>query len=95
MTGASQKPVRLRIRDDQVSILPAGELWGQDAMEALETLASVEARGTSSMVIGPAGERLSRIATIQTASSSVCGQGGLGAVMGSKRLKAMTTCAFL
>lgn len=90
VTGASQQPVRLRIRDDEVSILPADELWGQDAMDALETLASTEGKGIHSMVIGPAGERLSRIATIQTASSSACGQGGFGAVMGSKRLKAIS-----
>jgi aldehyde:ferredoxin oxidoreductase len=38
------------------------------------------------LVIGPSGERLSRIATIQTASSSAAGQGGFGGVMGSKRL---------
>jgi aldehyde:ferredoxin oxidoreductase len=43
-----------------------------------------------SLVIGPAGERLSRIATIHTASSSACGQGGFGAVMGSKKVKAVS-----
>ena len=42
------------------------------------------------LVIGPAGERLSRIATIQTTSSSTAGQGGFGGVMGSKQLKAIS-----
>ena len=42
------------------------------------------------LTIGPAGENLSRIATIHTASTSVAGQGGFGAVMGSKKLKAIT-----
>jgi aldehyde:ferredoxin oxidoreductase len=94
ITGAAETPVRIRIRDDEVSILPADELWGQDVMDTLETLASMEGKGEGkgvrSLVIGPAGERLSRIATIQTGSSSACGQGGFGAVMGAKNLKAIS-----
>ena len=90
VTGASETPVRIRIHDDEVSILPADELWGSDTMEALEVLAPGGSRGARSLVIGPAGERLSRIATIHTASSSACGQGGFGAVMGSKKLKAIS-----
>jgi aldehyde:ferredoxin oxidoreductase len=90
VTGGSETPVRIRIHDDEVSILPADDLWGQDAMDTLEALASAEGKGVRSLVIGPAGERLSRIATIQTSSSSACGQGGFGAVMGSKKLKAIS-----
>jgi aldehyde:ferredoxin oxidoreductase len=90
VTGAAETPVRVRIRDDEVSILPADELWGQDAMDALEALAAAEGKGVRCLAIGPAGERLSRIATIQAASSSACGQGGFGAVMGSKNLKAIS-----
>ena len=90
VTGAAETPVRLRIRDDEVSILPAEALWGLDTMDTLQALESAEGQGVRSLVIGPAGERLSRIATIQTASSSACGQGGFGAVMGSKRLKAVS-----
>ena len=90
VTGAAERPVQVRIRDDEVSILPADELWGLDIMDALETLESTEGKGVRSLVIGPAGERLSRIATIQTASSSAAGQGGFGGVMGSKKLKAIS-----
>ncbi len=90
VTGASDRPVRIRIRGDQVSILPAGEVWGLDTTDALEALAAAEGQGVRALTIGPAGERLSRIATIHTASSSASGQGGLGAVMGSKNLKAIT-----
>jgi aldehyde:ferredoxin oxidoreductase len=90
VTGAADVPVRIRIRDDRVSILPAGDLWGLDALDALEALAAVEGKGTYSLTIGPAGEHLSRIATIQTDTSSACGQGGFGAVMGAKRLKAIS-----
>jgi aldehyde:ferredoxin oxidoreductase len=90
ITGASEEPVRVRIRDDEVTILSAKELWGQDALDTLELLEGIDGKGTRSLAIGPAGERLSRIATIQTASSSACGQGGFGAVMGSKKLKAVS-----
>jgi len=90
VTGAADTPVRIGIRDDEVSILPAGEFWGLDTMDTLEALEAVEGKGVRSLVIGPAGERLSRIATIQTASSSAAGQGGFGGVMGSKQLKAIS-----
>lgn len=90
VTGASDTPVRILIRDDEVRILPAEELWGQDALDTLEALEATEGKGVRSLAIGPAGERLSRIATIQTASSSACGQGGFGAVMGAKKLKAVS-----
>jgi aldehyde:ferredoxin oxidoreductase len=90
VTGASETPVRILIRDDEVSILPADELWGRDALDTLEALEAAEGKGTRSLTIGQAGERLSHIATIQTASSSACGQGGFGAVMGSKKLKAIS-----
>jgi aldehyde:ferredoxin oxidoreductase len=89
VTGASETPVRIHICDDEVSVLPADELWGMDTFEALEALGS-EGKGVRSLVIGPAGERLSRLATIHTASSSACGQGGFGAVMGAKKLKAVS-----
>jgi aldehyde:ferredoxin oxidoreductase len=90
VTGAAEAPVRIRIRDDEVSILPADDLWGLDTMDTLEALGSAEGKEGRALVIGPAGERLSRIATIQTASASACGHGGFGAVMGSKKLKAIS-----
>jgi aldehyde:ferredoxin oxidoreductase len=90
ITGAADKPVHLLIRDDEVQMLPAGELWGLDTLQTLETLESAVGGGVRSLVIGPAGERLSRIATIHTASSSACGHGGFGAVMGAKKLKAVS-----
>ena len=90
VTGAAEAPVRIGIRDDEISILPANDLWGLDTMETLQAIESSEGKGVRSLVIGPAGERLSRIATIHTASSSACGQGGFGAVMGSKKLKAIS-----
>ncbi len=90
VTGASEKPVRILIVDDEVSILPANELWGQDTIDTQQALQELHGKAARTLTIGPAGERLSRIATVQTATSSVAGQGGFGAVMGSKKLKAVT-----
>jgi aldehyde:ferredoxin oxidoreductase len=90
VTGAADKPVRLRIVDDTVEVLDADDLWGLDIFDALEALDAAEGRGAYHLTIGPAGERLSRIATIQSASSTAAGQGGFGAVMGAKKLKAIS-----
>lgn len=90
VTGASDRPVRIDIRDDTVRILPADDLWGLDTAETLQAIASSGGREVRALAIGPAGERLSRIATIHAAVASACGQGGLGAVMGSKHLKAIS-----
>ena len=90
VTGASESPVQILIRDDEVGILPADELWGLDCIEAQEAAQAAHGTHIKTLAIGPAGERLSRIATIQTATTSVAGQGGFGAVMGSKKLKAIS-----
>ena len=90
VTGASESPVRILVAGDEVSVLPAEELWGLDTIETQETIQGTDGKLACSLVIGPSGERLSRIATIQTGASSVAGQGGFGAVMGSKKLKAIT-----
>jgi aldehyde:ferredoxin oxidoreductase len=90
ITGASETPVRILIRDDEVSLIPADDLWGTDALEVQERIEAADGPQVKTLTIGPAGENLSRIATIHTGSTSVAGQGGFGAVMGSKRLKAVT-----
>jgi aldehyde:ferredoxin oxidoreductase len=90
VTGASDAPVRIAIDGDEVSVHPARELWGMDTIETQQALQETHGKLARTLAIGPAGERLSRIATIQTATSSVAGQGGFGAVMGAKKLKAIT-----
>jgi aldehyde:ferredoxin oxidoreductase len=86
--GKSADPVYLSIRDEDVSIKNADNLWGVDAFETQQALLSNET-GASTLVIGPAGENLSRISVILTETNSAAGQGGFGAVMGSKNLKAI------
>jgi aldehyde:ferredoxin oxidoreductase len=88
--GQAKEPVYLWIRDDQVEILPAGHLWGKytaDTQRALrQELGDERVRVAQ---IGPAGERLSSIAAVMHDICRAAGRTGLGAVMGSKNLKAV------
>ncbi len=90
VTGTSDTMVHVLIRDDEVSILPAEEYRGLDCLAVQQRIRADHGQQVRTLSIGPAGERLSRIATVQTASTSVAGQGGFGAVMGSKGLKALS-----
>jgi aldehyde:ferredoxin oxidoreductase len=85
ITGRSPQPVILFIDGDSISIEPAGELWGANRSEVLAVLGE---RG-SVACIGKAGERGALIAAIMHDRGSAAGRGGLGAVMGSKLLKAI------
>jgi aldehyde:ferredoxin oxidoreductase len=87
--GQAERPVSLAIDDARVQILPADDLWGQSTMEAMETLLARSAPGSRAMAIGPAGENLVPIATVFADGDASC-SGGMGAVMGAKRLKAIT-----
>lgn len=88
ITGRSLKPTCLVVEPDGVRFLDARELWGQTIPVAQEILARKLRPGFRSAVIGPAGENLVRFATISH-DGRHAGRGGLGAVMGSKRLKAV------
>jgi len=90
VTGASATPVYLYIKDDVVEIRDAAHLWGKEIMET-EELLKVEAGERLARVceIGPGGERLVRYAGIVNDYKDIAGRAGLGAVMGSKKLKAI------
>lgn len=87
--GKAEKPVCLSIRDEDVEIKDAAGLWGVDTFEAQRVLMTDEPEA-SVLVIGPAGENLSRVAVILNETKFAAGQGGFGAVMGSKNLKAIS-----
>ena len=90
VTGAAAKPVYLFIKDDQVEIRDASHLWGLEIMDTEEKLkAEVGERLARVCEIGPAGENLVRIAGIVNDYKDIAGRAGLGAVMGSKKLKAI------
>jgi len=90
VVGKADKPVYLSIHNEDVEIRDAGSLWGLDTFETQNALEGSHPRATV-LTIGPAGENLSRIAIITTETSGAAGQGGYGAVMGSKNLKAIVT----
>lgn len=86
--GKADRPVYLSIQDEDVEIKDARDLWGVDTFETQTTLRARHP-GASVLAIGPAGENLSRIAIILNETASAAGQGGYGAVMGAKNLKAV------
>lgn len=90
VTGAAATPVYLSIKDDQVELRDASHLWGLEIMDTEEKLkAEVGERLARVCEIGPAGENLVRIAGIVNDFKDIAGRAGLGAVMGSKKLKAI------
>ena len=86
--GACAEPSVLLIDDDGARIEPAGELWGLTAADTEERLRQRHGAAWRVAAIGPAGERLVRFATVSH-DGRHAGRGGLGAVLGAKRLKAV------
>ncbi|MBE0478667.1 aldehyde ferredoxin oxidoreductase family protein [Candidatus Aerophobetes bacterium] len=90
VTGASSSPVYLEISNDGVKFHSAEHLWGKDTYETEDTiLKEVGVPGAQAMVIGPAGEKMVTFACIENNYWRSAGRCGLGAVMGSKKLKAL------
>lgn len=87
--GHAEKPSYLLLENGKISVLPAEGLWGLKSIEAQEQLKARHGAGTVSAVIGPPGEKLVRMAAIMTGKKNAAGRGGMGAVMGSKNLKAI------
>ncbi len=87
--GKADKPSYLYVEDDDVSILSADGIWGETTFKAESKLKEVHGRNTGILVIGPAGENLVRYATITSQEGRAGGRTGMGAVMGSKKLKAI------
>ncbi len=91
ITGKSDHPVYLWIHDGGVEIRDARPIWGKDSYESTALLKSETSEKATVAVIGPAGEGLARVASIPHIGRIVraAARTGLGAVMGSKNLKAM------
>jgi aldehyde:ferredoxin oxidoreductase len=88
--GISKAPVYVWIHDGAVEIRSAAHLWGKDVLETEAALkAELGEKRLRAAMIGPAGEKLSLIAAVINDGHRAAGRGGLGAVMGSKRLKAL------
>ncbi len=103
VTGQALKPVYLFIKDEDVEIRDASSLWGKDTKET-NTLLNKQCRALlkerypgygewkepATLSIGPAGENKVRTAVVTAKWTHAAGYGGYGAVMGSKKLKAVT-----
>lgn len=88
--GAADSPVYVSIVDDQVEIRDAADLWGLDTFETVDAVHRMTGDKKLSVAsIGPAGERCVAIGCIAFDKHSFAGRCGMGAVMGSKKLKAI------
>ena len=88
-TEISPKPVYLLIDNGKAQLKDASYIWGKDTYETEDLLMAEYGKQSRVACIGPAGEKLSLIASILTDHGSFAGRSGLGAVMGSKKLKAV------
>ncbi len=88
VSGSSEKPVYILIDEHGASIHAADHLWGKSTVETQDVL---DDEKQSSLLIGPAGENLVRYANVRSGKRFL-GRGGLGAVMGAKKLKALVAC---
>ena len=88
--GKSQRPVYLLIKNGKVEIRDAQKLWGQDTVETQRIIRQELGDGKGQVAsIGLAGENLVRFSAIRTGMKNSAGRTGMGAVMGSKNLKAV------
>ncbi|RDE15395.1 MAG: aldehyde:ferredoxin oxidoreductase [Candidatus Thorarchaeota archaeon] len=88
-TGASERPVYLLVEDSNVQLLEASSIWGKDVFETDGALRAKHGRQSRVLSIGQAGENLVRFAAIMNDRDRASARSGLGAVMGSKKLKAI------
>ncbi len=89
LEGVSPKPVYLFIDDDKVQLLDATNLWGKGAFELEVDFKHKYGEEYQVAVIGPGGENMVLYACVNHDYGRQAGRGGVGAVMGSKKLKAI------
>lgn len=87
--GKAGKPVYICVDDDRVSIEDARDYWGLNAKETYRELAKLYGASAGILTIGEAGENLIKIAVVMSEEDRAGGRPGMGAVMGSKNLKAL------
>ncbi|RLI08608.1 aldehyde ferredoxin oxidoreductase, partial [Candidatus Bathyarchaeota archaeon] len=89
IVGRAKRPSYILVEDEDVKIMDATHLWGMDALETEEAIKKDQGKRFQVLSIGPAGENLVRFACINHAGGRQLGRCGAGAVMGSKKLKAV------
>lgn len=86
LEGKAERPVWLEISEEGGTVHPAEDLWG---LEIPQVTNELDTKGAAVICIGPAGENQVRFASIMDGEGKAYGRGGVGAVMGSKNLKAI------
>ncbi len=89
LEGISPKPVYLFVDDDKIELRDAADLWGKGCIEVEKQLKEKLGEEFQIAVIGPGGENLVRFASINHDYGREAGRGGVGTVMGAKKLKAI------
>ena len=89
ISGQADRPVWLKIEDDDVSLEEAKSLWGKGIFETERTLEEEMGPGMKSLAIGPAGENGIPFACVGSESYRQMGRGGVGTLFGAKNLKAI------
>jgi aldehyde:ferredoxin oxidoreductase len=85
--GKSEKPVYLKVIDGKAELVDASRVWGKDIVESEELIKEEIGEKVQTALIGPSGEKLSLISGIVNDKARIAARSGLGAVMGSKKLK--------
>ncbi|HEY7518736.1 MAG TPA: aldehyde ferredoxin oxidoreductase family protein [Methylomirabilota bacterium] len=92
ITGRAARPSYLLVTESGAEIKPADDVWGRTTRDAVAALTTLEGGDADAIAIGPAGERRVRFAAMAhywKNREGVSGRGGIGAVLGSKNLKAV------
>ncbi|MBS7640326.1 aldehyde ferredoxin oxidoreductase family protein [Candidatus Bathyarchaeota archaeon] len=87
--GRAEKPVYIYVEDERGYILSADGIWGKTSFETERALKEVHGRDIGALVIGPGGENMVKYATVVSEGGRSGGRPGMGAVMGSKKVKAI------
>lgn len=93
ITGKAYQPSYLLIQDGAVQTLDAGEYWGKETGEVTAALKRKHGKDYRTLVIGPAAENLVKYTIILNDGHHATGRAGFGAIMGSKKLKAIVVKA--
>jgi aldehyde:ferredoxin oxidoreductase len=88
-TGISDTPVYLHINNGKAELRDAAGVWGKDTFETQDILRQDHGKDLQVACIGPGGEKLALISSVMCNKGRAAARSGLGAVMGSKRLKAV------
>lgn len=90
LEGEAQRPLSISITEEGASFHEASKLWGEGTKETRAQLIQEHGKAYQSLIIGPAGENRVKFSSISINGERSLGRGGVGAVLGQKRVKAIS-----